>query len=128
MDELWYSGIYYGYYGGNYGTKWRSSAVSVSLPAAAVLPSVCHYRLPYCTAVDVPVTWCYVYCISTSSAFMALKRRRAVRMQLNADVELSFLATRHVVKWRPTAATVPPNFYLGSVTFGYFISTFFCLL
>ena len=23
---------------GNYGTKWRSSAVSVSLPAAAVLP------------------------------------------------------------------------------------------
>ena len=44
---------------------------------------------------------------------MTLKRRRAVRIPLNADVELSFLATRHVVEWRPTAATVPPNFYLG---------------
>ena len=65
------------------------------------------------TAVDVPVTWRYVYCISASSAFMTLKARRAVRMQLNADVEFSFLATQHVVEWRPTAGTVPPNVYLG---------------
>ena len=49
---------------------------------------------------------------------MALKPCRAVRMQLNADVELRFLATRHVVEWRPTAATVPPNFYLGMI--GYY--------
>ena len=66
------------------------------------------------TAVDVPVTWRYVYCTSASSAFMTLKARRAVGMQLNADVEFSFLVTRHVVKWRPTAGTVPPNVHLGS--------------
>ena len=56
----------------------------------------------------------YVYCISASSAFITLKARRAVRMQLNADVEFSFLATRHVVEWRSTAGTVPPNVYLGT--------------
>ena len=66
------------------------------------------------TAIDVPVTGCYMYCISASNAFMALKPRCAVRMQVNADVELSFLATRYVVDGRPTAATVPPNFYLGT--------------
>ena len=48
------------------------------------------------TAVDLPVTWRYVYCISASSVFMTLKPGRAVEMQLNADVEFSFLATRHV--------------------------------
>ena len=46
---------------------------------------------------------------------MTLKPRRAVRMQLNADVEFSFLATRHVVEWRLTADTVPPNVYSGRV-------------
>ena len=65
------------------------------------------------TAVDAPVTWRYVYCISASSAFMPLKARRAVRMQLNADVEFSFLAT-HVFLWRPNAGTVSPNVYLGT--------------
>ena len=65
------------------------------------------------TAVDLPVTWRYVYCIFASSAFMTLKPRRAVRMQPNADVEFSFLATRHVVEWYLTAGTVPPNVYLG---------------
>ena len=49
-----------------------------------------------------------------TSTFMTLKPRRAVRMQLNTDVEFSFLATRHVVEWRLTAGTVPPNVYLGT--------------
>ena len=54
------------------------------------------------TAVDVPFTKHYVYCISASSAFGF----EAVRMQLNADAELSFPATRHVVEWHPTAAII----------------------
>ena len=44
---------------------------------------------------------------------MGLKPRRAVRMQLNLDVELSFLATRHFTEWRPTAAIILSNNYLG---------------
>ena len=95
------SGVYYGYYGCYYGTKFREQCRQCVVTGCS------------CTAVDVPITWRYVYCIYPSSAFMALKPRRTVKMQLNADIELSFLATRHVVEWRPTAATIPPNVYLG---------------
>ena len=98
MDELWYSEVYYGYW--EMGKSWYKMAQCVVTGCSS-------------TAVDVPLPWRYVDCISASSAFITLKLHRAVRMQLNADVEFSFLATRHVVEWRLTAGRVPSNVYLG---------------
>ena len=79
----------------------RPAAVSVSLPAAAC-----------CSSTDVSRTLRVTSCFQ--SGYSSLTPRRAVRMQLNADVEFSFLATRRVTAWRPTAAIMPPNVYLGS--------------
>ena len=78
----------------------RPAAVSVSLPAAACCSSTAVSR-------TLRVTSCY------QSRYRSLTPRRTVRMQLNADVEFSFLATRRVAAWRPTAAIMPPNVYLG---------------
>ena len=39
--------------------------------------------------------------------------RRAGRMQLNADAESNLLELPAAAEWRPTAATVPANVYLG---------------
>ena len=89
----------------------RSTAVHISLLAAAVLPSICRYWLPeYCrecavTHTDIlPITCCHrmlhcwrIYALTVYHNAVAIVPTwcsRAVRMLLYADVETSFLVAR----------------------------------
>ena len=78
----------------------RSTAVHIALLRLS------QYCRPYAvTAVTCRShgTTCTVF---LPAVLLGLKSRHAARMQLNVDAELSFLTTRHVVKWRPTAAII----------------------